>query len=67
MWADGVESHTTSNNEMALDNPRKSGPQGLDNPWKNCAHELDTSRWKILALELNNSNWKIWWSELDIS
>jgi hypothetical protein len=38
---------------MMSDIPKENDAQGLDYPWRNCAHELDNS-W--FALEFDNSN-----------
>lgn len=34
----------------------KNGALGLDNPLRNCAHELNKSQLKIFALDANNPN-----------
>ena len=54
MWANGVWSQTTPK----LDKLRENGAQALDNPWRNCALELDNCRLKIFMLEIDTSNWK---------
>ena len=55
MWAYGVWTQTTAKKDI----PGKNGAQGLDNPWRSCAWELDNSRLNIFALELDNSNWEL--------
>ena len=39
-----------------LDNSIDNDAQGLDNPRRNCARELDSPFWKICVLELDNFN-----------
>ena len=53
-----------STKRIWLDNTRKNDAQGLDNPWRNCAWELDNSQLKIFALELDTSFRKIFVLEL---
>jgi hypothetical protein len=67
MWANGIWKLDNSKEGIELDNPRENGAQGLDNPWRICAWELDNSRSKIFVLELDNSWLKIFVLELDNS
>ena len=55
-----------SKERIGLNNPRENGAQGLDNPWRFCAHELDSSQSKIFALEIDTSLWKIFVLEFQL-
>ena len=41
------------------DNPSKNDAQGLDNPLRNYARELNNFRSKIFAVESDNSKWEL--------
>ena len=59
MWALGCLESKKLQRMNWLGNPRANDAQGLDNPWRDCPWELDSSQSKIFALELDIYKWEL--------
>lgn len=50
---------TCQHGESSQTTPKKNDAQGIDNPWRNCAHKLDNFHKRIFASKLDNLNWEL--------